>query len=463
MALTPDEVALIEAHRLNWQSTEWSDTLMERYYDGEQRIEQLGMAVPPAFRRFLLIVNWPGMYVDSVEARQDVRSLILPGDGRANPLLERVWVGNDLDADLPLFLIDRYMYGRAFFSVGSNEDDPGTPLVHVESPREMTAMVDVRRRRMTSACRFYGSPDTSVTPTSAQLGPTHITLYLPDETVWVERDAASGRWLEVDRDQHRLGRVPVTMSLARRRSGKWSGRSLQHRITGITDAAARALTNMQFASEAHGIPQRYALGVSSGDFVDADGKPIPAWEAYFNAVWANKNENIKVGQFEASDLKNFETQLNLYGRLAGSVTGLPLRYFGLQTTNPPSADSIRAEEMQFVKFVERQNSQVGSVIGWTMALAHRLAANEWLDGSRIGVEWQNPATPTVAQREDALQKRRSSGVLSRQGYWDELGWSEQRKAKEQAYLDEEGSSDPILSAARSLTTGAQDAVAPSGG
>lgn len=443
MALTPDELTLIERHRNDLESNALTDLLNARYYDGEQRIEQLGMAVPPSFRRFLLIVNWPGMYVDSIESRQDVRALILPDQETADPQLDRIWDENNLDADLSLFLQDRYVFGRSFFSVGANEDDPTVPLVHVESPREMSAFVDIRRRVMTSAAKFYGTDKFGV-------GPTEVTLYLPDQTVWVSKDAQSGRWSEVDRDVHRLGRVPVTMSLCRRRSGSWTGRSLMQRVAGITDAAARALTNMQFASEAHGIPQRYALGVTSGDFVDKDGNPIPAWEAYFNAVWANKNPNVKVGQFTASDLKNFETALNMYGRLAGSVTTLPTRYFGLTTTNPPSADAIRAEEAQMVKFVERQNAQVGSVLGWTAALALRFANGDWVNGSRIGVEWHDPATPTVAQREDALMKRRSAGVLSRQGYWDELGWSEQRKAKEQAYLDEEASADPVLAAARSL-------------
>jgi hypothetical protein len=458
LALSPDEVNLLIRHKSDLDSNAYNDELMCRYHDGAQRIEQLGMAVPPSFRRFLLIVNWPGMYVESVESRQDVRSQILPGQAAADPQLDEIWDANNLDADLSLFLQDRYVYGRAFFSVGSNEDDPANPLIHVESPREMSAFVDVRRRRMTSAAKFYGSislygRDTA-TPTGDQLrtqpGPTNATLYLPDETVWAERAEQTGVWSEVDRDKHNLGRVPVTMSLCRRKTGSWVGTSLMSRVTGITDAAARALTNMQFASEAHGIPQRYALGVSQGDFVDADGKPLPAWEAYFNAVWANKNPNIKVGQFSASDLKNFETQLTMYGRLAGSVTLLPTRYFGLTTTNPPSADAIRAEEAQLVKFVERQNSQVGSVLGWTSALALRFANGDFVDGSRIAVEWHDPSTPTIAQREDALMKRRSVGVLSRQGYWDELGWSEQRKAKEQAYLDEEASADPVLAAARSL-------------
>jgi hypothetical protein len=419
-----------------------------------QRIEQLGVAVPPSFRKFLLIANWPGMYVDSVESRQDVRALLLPGSESADPRLTDIWDANNLDADLSLFLQDRYVYGRAFLSVGSNEDDAATPLVRVESPLEMTGLVDVRRRRLTSACRLYG------VDREKSSEPQLATLYLPDVTVWCGRDG-QGRWVEEDRDKHKLGRVPVVMSLCRPKSGSFEGRSLMERVAGITDAAARALTNMQFASEAHGVPKIYALGVAQGDFIDANGQPIPKWEAYFNAVWANSNKDVKVGQFSASDLKNFETQLNIYGRLAGSVTGLPLRYFGLQTTNPPSADAIRSEEMQFVKFVERQNVQVGAALGWTAGLAMRFATGEWFDGSRIAVEWQDPSTPTIAQREDALMKRHSQGVLSREGYWDELGWSPQRKAKERAYFEAEAGSDPLVQVGRDLLNGTGNA--PAGG
>jgi len=437
LALTPDEVKLIELHHKDYQNNKFRDELMLRYRMGEQTIRHLGMAVPPSYRDFTFVLNWPGVYVESIESRQDVRALILPGESAADPRLVEMMDANNLDADLSLFLDDRYTFGRAFMSVGSNEDDAENPLIHVESPREMTARVDVRKRTMTSACKFYGEDET-------RLGPVGLTLMLPNVTVWAEKNV-EGRWAEVDRDVHNLGRVPVTMSLCGRRSGSWVGKPLIARVNDITDALARTMANMQFASEANGVPQKYALGVASGDFVDSNGQPLPAWSAYFNAIWANKNPNIKVGQFSAADLKNFETQVTIYGKLASSVTYLPSRYFGMTTANPASEGAIDGEEAQFVKFVERQNAQVGSVLGWTAGLWWRFATGDWIDGSRIGVEWHNPGTPTIAQREDALMKRRSAGVLSRKGYWDELGWSEQRKAKEEEYLAAEAL-DPVTQA-----------------
>ena len=440
MALSPDEVQTIDRLRRRWQDQESSDALMLAYYQGRQRVEQMGLAIPANLRKFVVIANWPRTVVDTTDNRQQVRALLLPGEEKADPVLKAVWDANNLSAHLSMFNRDRMIYGRAFMSVGANEAAPELPLVRVESPREMAAEVDVRTERITVAARFYGEDADTGTK------PTHVTLYKPNETVWVEYDKGTGRWVEVDRDEHRLGAVPVVMHLNRRMSGSWVGESELTDIIPLADSAARSLTDMQFAQAAHGAPRMYMTGVAQGDFLDAEGKPVPKLEAYFNAVTTITNPQGKVGQLEAADLKNFETAVNVYGKQASTVTGFPARYFGLATTNPPAEGAIRADEAQLVERVEDQNDEVGMTLGWGMALALRFATGQQVEGNRVRVDWHDPATPTVAQRMDAVTKAKSVGILSREGSWDELGWSEARKAKERAYFAEEmaGGIDPYL-------------------
>ena len=262
--------------------------------------------------------------------------------------------------------------------------------------------------------------------------------------MWVAR-GDDGRWAEIDRDRHGLGVVPVVMHLNRRMTGGWTGESQMTDIIPLVDAAARSLTNLQFAQEAHGIPRMFMTGVASGDFVDADGAPIPQFEAYFDAIHTITNPAGKVGQLDAADLKNFETALNIYGTQAAVATGFPARYFGLFSANPPTEGSIRADEARLVRSVESQNDEVGMSLGWTGALALRFATGREVEGNRVRADFFDPATPTIAQREDALAKRKAAGVLSREGYWDELGWSEARKAKERAYFEAEAM-DPLTRA-----------------
>lgn len=445
MALTPFEIQTIERlhHSLTNQGA--TDELLLRYYQGRQRVEQLGMAIPGPMRRFLVIANWCRVLVDTTDHRQQVRALVLPGEEKADPLLRSIWDANNLSAHVSMFNRDRMIYGRAFMSVGANEEDPDLPLVRVESPREMAAEIDSRTERVTAAARFYGTDET------AGIWPLHVTLYLPNVTVWVDR-GSDGRWVEVDRDEHNLGAVPVVVHLNRRQTGSWVGESQMSDIIPFADAAARSLTNLQFAQEAHGAPRMWMSGVSAGDFIDSNGKPVPKLEAYFNAITTLTRADARVGQLTAADLKNFETAMTVYGKQASIVTGFPARYFGITSVNPPAEGAIVADEFSLVRSVEAQNVQLGMTIGWVGALAYRFATGEWVTGNRVRTEWHNPATPTVAQREDALMKRRSQGVLSRRGYMVELGWSEARIEQELEWLAEEAVDPTIAQVMRDVST-----------
>lgn len=438
MALTPSEIALIEELKAQHDARYFLDEKYYRYYRLKQRIEQLGMAIPPDMRRFLVVANWPRVVVRTITGRQKVRSLILPGEETADQTLRDIWDASNLSAQTRMFRVDKYVCGRAFMSVGTNEQNPKLPLVRVESPREMEAMVDTRREEMTAAARFYGTDKTT------GMGPTNVTLYLPEGTIWVAK-GADGRWYEVDRDMHELGAVPVLMDLNNRVSDGFEGESELTDIIGLTDSVARSLTNLQFAQEAHGIPRMWMAGVKPEEFVGADGKPTPMFEAYFDAIHTITDPAGKVGQLTAADLKNFETALRVYGTQAAVSYGFPARYFGITTSNPPTEGQTRADENDLVNYVEDKNEAEGMVLGWMGALAYRFATGDWVEGNRVRVDYHDPATPAMSQREDALAKRRAAGVLSREGYWDELGWSEARKSKERAYLEKEArEADPYL-------------------
>src|SRR5690554_265708 len=263
---------------------------MSQYYEGEQVLIHMGLAVPPELRMFTTVVNWCRVMVDTIENRQDVKAILLPGEERANDRLRAIWEANNLDSDLTLLNLDRMIYGRYFLSVGANEDDDSLPLVTVESPRQMTVRIDPRKRVIEAALRLYGRTEDDPDP---KLG----TLYKPNVTVWIEKGDKG--WVEVDRDVHNLGRVPVIAGFNRRRSGEWLGRSQMADIIPVVDAAARTLTNLQLAVETHAVPQKWVLGVSKGDFVGRDGQPLPEWLAYYSAIWANQSKDAKVGQFAA--------------------------------------------------------------------------------------------------------------------------------------------------------------------
>ena len=407
------------------------DQRFDRYYEGSQRLTHIGLAVPPELRKFETVLNWCRTVVDSVSDRMRMKAFYLPGEQQASEALRESWDYNNLDSESIAHHQEMLILGRGFVSVGANEEDPEFPLIQVENPRELAVDIDHRHRRLRAAVRVMPSEN------DAPGTPSNAVLYLPDSTMRLKRD--QGRWVVEDRDDHGLGRVPLVMFLNRRRVGQWTGVSEMVDAIPLVDAAARSLTNLQLAGETHSVPQKYVLGMSKGDFVDAEGKPIPAWEAYFNAIWANQNKDAKVGQFAASDLSNFHNTVDHYASKLAGLYGLPARYVGITSVNPAAEGAIRAEEARLILNVEKKAALAGDGWGWVMGLVERFRTGEWVSGSRIKTDWFDAGTPTYAQRADALTKMYNSGqgILSREGVWEELGWSEARMERERSRFEAE--------------------------
>ena len=432
MSLLPlDESKLVDDLSRRLFTSYPDDQRFDRYYEGSQRLTHIGLAVPPELRKFETVLNWCRTVVDSVSDRMRMKAFYLPGEDRASEALRESWDYNNLDSESIAHHQEMLILGRGFVSVGANEEDPEFPLIQVENPRELAVDIDHRHRRLRAAVRVMPSEN------DAPGTPSNAVLYLPDSTMRLKRH--QGRWVVEDRDDHGLGRVPLVMFLNRRRVGQWTGVSEMVDAIPLVDAAARSLTNLQLAGETHSVPQKYVLGMSKGDFVDAEGKPIPAWEAYFNAIWANQNKDAKVGQFAASDLSNFHNTVDHYASKLAGLYGLPARYVGITSVNPAAEGAIRAEEARLILNVEKKAALAGDGWGWVMGLVERFRTGEWVSGSRIKTDWFDAGTPTYAQRADALTKMYNSGqgILSREGVWEELGWSEARMERERSRFEAE--------------------------
>lgn len=442
MALSDDERVILADLESRLADSELDR--LDGYYDGAQRLEQLGLAIPPQLQRFTVIVAWPQVAVDAVEERLDVEGFRWPGQEDADEDLWRIWQANDLDQQAQQAHLDALIYGRSYVCVGSNEADKETPLITAESPREVVTVQDPRTRQTMAALRLWKDEKTSENASA--------TLYLPDVTVWLAWD--QGGWAEVDRDVHRLGRVPVVPLLNRARTRKVCGVSEMTPVIPLTDAAARNLTNAQIAQETHAVPQRGVLGATQGDFVDAEGKPLTAWEAYFGAVWTIGNEDAKTFQFDSSDMSNFERMVNLYARLASGMAGIPPNYLGLAADDASSADAIRSREARLVKRCERKQTYFSGAWEQVMALVVRLRDGVWnADAKLLETAWRNPATPTRAQQADAAVKLVQAGILPREAAWEDLGYGPARRQKLREQFAAQAAEDPVQAIARGLDAG----------
>jgi hypothetical protein len=271
----------------------------------------------------------------------------------------------------------------------------------------MTGIYDLRLRRLTSAL----STDRTETG-QIEAG----TLYTPTDTVTFVID--KGKPVEVYRDTHNKGRVPVVALVNNPRASNAHGRSeITPAVRSYTDSAMRTLLGAEVAREFYSAPQRYILGADEDLFLDADGNAMNPWTVYQGRVLgvpANQDGQIpQVGQFAANDTRPYFEQIKAYATMLAAETAIPPSYLGFQTDNPASADAIRQMEARLVKRAERRQRQFGR--GW-MEVA-RLALL-WRDGeipaeaSQIRTLWRDPSTPTRAAAADEAVKLISAGVLT---------------------------------------------------
>jgi len=381
------------------------------YYAGKQSLKDLNIAIPPMLRNMTAAIGWPATAVDVVEERLSLRGWNSPGTDFG---LDAVFTDNDIDVQSGLAHLDALIYGTAFVAVSSGLEGEPDPLITVESPTTMTAMYSPRTRRVEAAL--------SIVPDESPTGVVHITsatLYLPDETLVLGRSTEGSPWVLEDRDEHRLGRVPVTQLINRPRAGDMNGHSeITETVKSYTDAAMRTIAAAEVAREFHASPQRYVLGAPESFFMDEEGHPRPAWESYLGRIMAierdESGEIPEVGQFRGSNLGPYFEMIRTLCTLLAAESSIPAHYLGFVTDNPTSADAIRQSEARLVKRVEKRQNTFGMT--WTEVARLAIMIRDGSLPEEFGVvrpEWLSAATPTKAADADRVIKLIQVGVLDK--------------------------------------------------
>lgn len=402
MTLSDSELQTLTGLRKKLGSHNERNLILEAYFNGRNRLKDLRISIPPQLTTVESVVGWPGTAVQVLEERLDFEGYI-----GANTLgLETIYRDNDLDIEQSLAHVDALIYGVSFIVVGKGADGEADPLITVESPKRMTGEYDLRLRRLTSALSL--DRDGRGSPRSA-------TLYLPNETIQIEW--VNSQPVDVARDEHNLGRVPVVMNINKPRSGDPYGQSeITAAVRSYTDSAMRTMLGAEIAREFYSAPQRYILGADEDLFTDSDGNPLNSWTVYQGkllGIPANQDGQIPtVGQFQANSTQPYFEQIRSLAQMLAAETAVPASYLGFQTDNPASADAIRQMEARLVKRAERRQKQFGRA--WMEVARLALLVRDGsipAELSEVRPVWRDPSTPTRAAAADEAMKLIQSGVL----------------------------------------------------
>lgn len=410
-----------------------------------------------------VVIAWPQLVVDSIEERLDVEGFRLP-KGDPDDELWRVWQENCADEQSQMATVDALTMRRSYIAIGTNENDADTPLITFESPLEVFADIDPRTRDVRSAIRIYGYGygypySEGLSATQAVItGRTerYATVYEPNRTSYYDLSAA---WKLLDRDEHDLGVVPIVPMVNRGRLADWRGRSELDPILPLARAANKLATDMMVAAEFIAVPLRGIFGVGPGDFEDADGNPISPMKALAGRVLAIPDDDKVARQFEfaAAQLSNFHDSIDQLARLVASLSGLPPAFLGLATTNPPSADAIRASEARLVKRAERKQRAFGGAYEQAMLISRMLVGDNDPKWKRLETIWRDAATPTKAEAADAAVKLHGANITPLRQTREDLQYTEAQISRMEEEDAKAAASDPLAELVRQGVPPAQPA------
>lgn len=385
------------------------------YYDGEQPLHYVARIIKEQQDRFpALRINWPALVIDSLEERLNIDGFRLGDSDSSDDDLVGTWAANNLKAASSEAHIAAFVTRQAYLMVGPG--DGNYPMITVEYPDQMSVEIDPRSGKVIAALKVW--QDDLNFP--GLLGEDRAVLMLPGRMIEFERGAPVGststlEWtnrLEHHQTSPLVGVVPVT-----NRPRKAVGYTELRDIKSLADGVNQTATNMLAGLEHHALPRKWAIGARKEDFIDKDGKQLPAWSIATGALWAINgeddadNSNIRVGQFSGADMTGFHNSIRQLASLASAQYGLPPQYMGYFADNPASADAIRSSEARLIMRAERRQVPLGNAWESAMRIALAIMERDPAQADRLETVWRNPATPTRAQQADAAVKLHAEGII----------------------------------------------------
>ena len=395
--------------------------MLDRYYRGEQPLAFLAPEARKALGdRFGRIAsNIPRLAVTSVAERLRVT-------GFAGVDVWGEWLRNDLDQRAPITHREALLLGSSYVIVWAGPD--GRPQVSIESAQQMSAVIDPGTREIVAACKRWTTDTT-----------TEATIFEADRITRLRANnagATTAGFEVVAVLDNPLGTVPVVrLGNADRILGDPPSEIAD--LIPLVDGLDKVLADMLVGSEYYARPRRWASGVElieeprvddNGDPVlDEDGEPIidevnPFGET--DRMMIDEHAEAKFGQLEASNQAAYESSVRVLLQQISAVSGLPGHYLGISTSNPASAEALRAAEAALTARAEAKQAIFGRA--WEQVARLIVGVRDAADPAEVDVrvQWADPSTRSVAAEADAVVKLYSAGLLPADYALKRLGYTD---------------------------------------
>ncbi|MEU2484093.1 phage portal protein [Streptomyces sp. NPDC049952] len=402
---------------------EYAD-VMRCYYSGDHPLSRLTEKAREGFQRLLRQSrsNYVGLVVDATAERIQVDGVRIGGEEVGDEEAWRIWQANNLDADADLITTEAVKCSRSFMLVAPNPSDVSTPIVTGEDMTQaIVAYVPGGRRSRAAGLKAWEDDWT---------GELMATVYLPDgiykftapkprrgvvgDPKWRAREVKGEDWPA----PNPLGVVPL-IEIPNRPDLLGNAMSEIEDVLDIQDRINKTLIDRMMAQEFAAFRQRWMTGYEVP--TDESGQPIEPFKAAVDRLWVIEDENVQIGEFQATDISPYLRAVEADVKDMAARTRTPSQYLLGAMVNI-SGDALKAAESGLVSKVRQRQRPFGEAIEEVVRL-YLKAAGDDRDLSAIEVIWHNPEFRTEGELVDALLKMSTLGV-PHEALWERWGASQ---------------------------------------
>ena len=373
---------------------------LRRYSTGTQRQAFLSEESRKALDSHLyrLAINIPALAVSSLVERLRI-------NGFSNPRAWELFTATDLDQLAAQAITDALTFGTGWVLLWGKD---GRPIASVERPQECAVLRDPADRSVVAGIKKFNTATT-----------TEAYVYLPGEVQhWSASSVGSTAFTMVDVVANPLGVVPLVPIE--------NGRSEIDDLRGPVDALNKVILCMLVGVHRAGFGRSWVTGLELDErpiidadgsaVLDGDGNPLvdlinPIEDLSTLPMALAENPDTKFGNFNEPTLSGFETAVRVLVSQIMAVSALPSHYLGILTSQPTSADALRASEASLVARVEQRQLAFGRAFEQVGRLL--IAVDTGADPADIPlrVKWSPADTRSEAQVSDSVAKLVQARIL----------------------------------------------------
>jgi len=305
--------------------------LLWRYYDGDQPLVYSVETLSEVFRRTGVTFNenWCAVVVDSVIERLQLMSLSVLNSDSLSTALTDIMLRAELDLEDDPIHLATLVCGEAFLIAWKSEDEQleayynDPRLCHIE----------------------YDSNNPHEKLWAAKLwqdGAWYLTLYYPERIEYYDtrtNDVTSHKAFQLRDDEQNPANNPygVIPVFHFRRDRRLIASELVN-VLPIQDAVNKLIADMMVAAEFGAFKQRWIISNSDTDVLK--NKPNEIWNI---PAGDGAGQQTSVGQFEATELKNYIESIASKVNSISAISRTPHHYF-FSSGGVPSGEALIALE-----------------------------------------------------------------------------------------------------------------------